>query len=421
VPDLLDQLERYAAAAQDAVRTTHPVRPRRGSPRLRRRAAGLLAAAVVAAALVLALVDDADRRTDVQSEPPPSAPPSDGGTSSTGSDTTVAATSTHRLFPVTAFTGREYLVWSGEAGSEEAVRADGFAVDVETGAVRAIPPAPIVARSGATGVWTGTSLIVCCGTGTADGYGPDTRSAAAWDPATGAWETLATPPASVARSYPTSVWTGELMVVMATGPAVATYHPATDTWAEVVAPPRLDRTPTAIWTGEEVVLWDSRYGPGIVAPPTPDVADEGWRWAPGRDEWLPLPPLPEGSRTRLGGMAWTGQEVVVWGQAAADETQGAGARWRPGDDEWRPISASPRGPVADPYNGTPGSQALAPTGDGSVAIRDIDADLLYLYDPDTDRWTETRLALEGWNPLFGVYDGRVLVPDEADPILGGLP
>jgi hypothetical protein len=418
MPDLVEQLARYAAATQDVVPASRPVH-RAARTRARRRRAVLVAAACAVLGIVLVVLEDEPRRTELQNEPPPSTV-TDRTTTSTGPDTTVAATSTHRLFPVTVYTGREYLVWSGEAGSEAAVRADGFAVEVATGAVHAIPAAPIAPRSGATGVWTGSELIVCCGTGVADGYAVDSRSAAAWDPATEAWRALAPPPASIARSYPTSVWTGELMVVMATGPAVATYDPATDTWTEVAAPPRIDRTPTAIWTGDEIVLWDSRYGSGVV-PPQDDIADQGWRWAPGRDEWLPLPPVPEGSRTDLGGMAWTGQEVVVWGQSTADESLGVGARWRPGDDRWRAISPSPRGPVADPYNGTPGSQALAPVGDGRVAIRDLDDQALYVYDPDTDRWTETGLALDGWNPLFGVHDRRVLVPDEANPILGDLP
>ena len=421
MPDLLEQLQRYATAAQDAVPATDPPHVRAGGPWRRARAAIVIVAASAAAvALLIAVVDDEPRTTELRDETPTS-PTSDVVTSSSTTSTTIVAGSTYRVSPVVAFTGDEYLVWSGEAGSEAAVRADGFAVDIETGAVRAIPPAPIGPRSGATGVWTGTELIVCCGTGSADGYGHDTRSAAAWDPVSGTWRTLARPPAAIARSYPTSVWTGELMIVMATGPAVATYDPTTDTWTEEAAPPAIDRSPGAIWTGEEVVLWDSRYGAGFIDPPSPEVADQGWRWAPGRDEWLPLPELPEASRTRLGGMAWTGEEVVVWGQSTADDTLGTGARWRPGDEEWRPIRSSPRGPIADPYNGTPGSQALAPTGDGSGAIRDLDADVLYLYDPVTDRWTDTGLALDGWNPHFGVYGGRAFVPDEATPILGDLP
>jgi hypothetical protein len=412
VPDLLADLERYAAAAQEAVPATDLVRARSRAGRRRPArlvalvAAGSLAAGIVA---VVALDDDGRPRDEVRSEPPTS-PPTDPTTASTGPVTTVAGTSTLRTFPVVAVTDREYLVWGGEAGSEDAVRADGFAVEVASGAIRPIPPAPIDPRSGATGVWTGRELIVCCGTGTADGYPRETRSAASWDPATGRWEALATPPASIARSYPAAVWTGEVMVVLATGPAVVTYDPATDRWAEAPTPPSIERIPEAVWTGSEVVLWNPAYG-----------GDRGWRWVPGQSSWTPLPDLPEGARTVLGSMAWTGAEVVVWGQSTDDEAMATGARWRPGDGGWRPVRPSPRGPVDDPYNGTSGSQALTATADGRVVVRDIDDDQLYLYDPRTDRWSDAGLALAGWNPDVTVVDRRVLVPDQARPIIGTLP
>ena len=47
-----------------------------------------------------------------------------------------------------------------EAVGDVSQRADGFAVDLATGAVRPIPAAPIDPRAGATGVWTGSELIV---------------------------------------------------------------------------------------------------------------------------------------------------------------------------------------------------------------------------------------------------------------------
>lgn len=343
-------------------------------------------------------------------------------TTAAGSTTTAPATRTLRTFPVTAFTGTEYLVWGGEAGDDDvSARADGFAVDMRTGDVRPIPAAPIDPRTGATGVWTGSELIVCCGTGRADGYPADTRSAAAWDPASGRWRPLARPPASVARSFPAAAWTGELMVVVATGPAVATYDPATDRWTEVAAPSAVDRRPEAVWTGTEVVLWDSRYGSGS-RPPDGAVADRGWRWAPGRAAWEPLPDLPPGARTELGGIAWSGDEVVVWGLSTDDGRTGVGARWRPGDDRWRPVAPSPQGPVTW-FEGTPGSQALGsdPAG-GRVLVRPLDDDAadapapLYAYDPADDEWTDTGLVVAGFHPTFHVADGVVVVPDEAAPV-----
>jgi len=354
------------------------------------------------------------------------APPS----SMASTSTTAPATRTLRTFPVVAFTGEEYLVWGGEAGENDvSVRADGFAVSLDSGAVRPIPVAPIEPRSGATGVWTGSELIVCCGSGLNDGLTRDTRSAAAWDPSTGRWRTLARPPSSVARSFPASVWTGDLMVVMAAGPAMATYDPAADRWTEVVAPPRLDRLPEAVWTGDEVILWDRRFGSGQ-SPPTGEIADQGWRWTPGATAWEALPPLPPTYRTELGSVAWTGTEVLVWGDSTSDPGAGTGARWRPGDDGWSPMSPSPQDRVDD-YNGTPGSQAVVADAKRSrVLIRGLEGNAeavgqvaapLFVYVPETDRWTRTDLVVAGYHPLFGVAGDAVVVPDDAAPIVGTVP
>ena len=146
------------------------------------------------------------------------------------------------------------------------------------------------------------------------------------------------------------------MVVMANGAAVATYDPATDTWAEGPTPPTIDRLPEAVWTGSEVILWDPKYGSGRL-PPDDAIADRGWRWTPGSGNWQPLPDLPPGSRTHLGSIGWTGSEVVVWGESTGAAGTGVGARWRPGDNRWTPVTASPQGRV-DPFDGTAGSQSV---------------------------------------------------------------
>jgi hypothetical protein len=121
-------------------------------------------------------------------------------------------------------------------------------------------------------------------------------------------------------------------------------------------------------------------------------------------------------------MAWTGSEVVVWGQSTSDETSGVGARWRPGDQAWRPLASWPHDPVEDPYNGTPGSQELAATGDGRVLIVGLDGSVALhtdLYDPRSDTWTDLSFTIDGHLDVTVAGD-LVLIPNEARPIAGRL-
>jgi hypothetical protein len=406
VPLTWDDVERR-------LRTPTPSPPH--GPRRRRL---LVAAALVAVAAVALGAFLLWPRPEPGSVTTISEPPADGSTT-----TTSPATRTSRTNPVTAVAGDQYLVWAGEAGAPDiSARADGFAVDLASGSVSPIPVAPIDPRSGAAGVWTGTELIVCCGIGRADGFPFDTRSAAAWDPATGEWRVLPPPPEGIARGYPAAVWTGEVMVVATEG-AAATYDPGAGAWAEIPAPPLPDGgLPEAVWTGDEMVVWNPVYGSGRV-PPDGAVADQGWRWALGDPAWTPLPDLPEGARTQLGSMGWTGTEVVVWGESTAEDGMGVGARWRPGDDGWRPLAPSPQGQV-DHYDGTPGSQAVVSDPDrGRVLVVGLDPahgglSPVYAYDPATDRWAETGAAVPGFHPHLDSAGDRLLAPDEAAPVAG---
>jgi hypothetical protein len=337
-----------------------------------------------------------------------------------------------------------YLVWGGyvrrpDGSYGERTRVDGFAVDVATGSVVAIPPAPIEPAHGNLGVWTGTELVVWTMYPLVCSAGCDLPpEAAAWDPATGTWRAIAAPPAAVTQPGTDAVWTGEEVVTVGgEGDAVgAAYDPGTDTWRDVPGVPVEvggGRGLTLVATGAEVVAWvDPGYG-----PEDPDH-DAGFRWAPGDDAWTPLPDLPEGSRTTQGSAVWTGEDLVVWGMpsgladrlrtpdGAGDLVAGIGARWRPGDDTWRPVAASPAAPSplgAEPF----GSQSLAvdpATGRVLVVPLDLGQGALrptYLYDAGTDEWSDAGPALGGYAPDLLVTRGTILQPDATTPVAAPLP
>jgi hypothetical protein len=335
------------------------------------------------------------------------------------SPSTLPATRTSRTFPVTVWTGEQYLVWGGEGGDGEAsARADGFAYDPATDEVTDIPVAPIGPRSSAAGVWSGEELLVCCGYEISSDPARDTATAAAYDPDARTWRRLPAPPAGTDRAFGAAVWTGDEMIVVfganegGEGLAVA-YDPDTDTWTQLATPPgTLSRIPESAWTGDAMIVW-SGEGP-----------DRGYQYDPAADEWSSLPDLPAAAATRDGSIAWTGSEIVVYGQAANDETRAVGARWRPGDENWRPISDAGLPPI-EWYEGTPGSQSVVwddasqrvivwPTR-GDEYAPDRPAPLL-AYDPATDTWSRLGPTALGFHPQLIAAEGRLLQADSEHPI-----
>ncbi|HEU5149953.1 MAG TPA: hypothetical protein VFU19_05620, partial [Iamia sp.] len=332
----------------------------------------LAVAAVAAAVLVvagMAVWPDDDPGQDVRIDPTttPVAPePTDpaGPTApSTPGEPWTEPDGTRGTAVIAATDDGRYLVWGGyDRTYADRNRIDGFVVDVATGAAVVIPPAPIAPGYGNLGAWTGTELVVWSSYELVCSAGCDEDpQAAAWDPATGAWRTIAAPPAAVTQPGTDAVWTGEEVVTLGgQGEAVgAAYDPDDDTWRDVPGLPTElggGRAVDLVWTGDEVVAWvgDVEYGTG---DPGGTIVDRGYRWAPGDDAWTPLPDLPDGFRTDVGSVAWTGDELVVWGMPTGvgdllrsptgrtEQVAGVGARWRPGDDAWRPMAPSPAAPA----------------------------------------------------------------------------
>jgi hypothetical protein len=378
-------------------------------------AIGAAAAALVVAVVIVAV--RADTKPDHTGVSVPSTVPTTQAT-----PTTQAATSSFRVFPVTAWTGDLYLVWSGEAGQDTSIRADGWAYNPTTGETTDIPTAPIAPRTEAVGVWTGEELIVCCGAGYSDG-GPeyDTDTAAAYRPDTGTWRRLADPPDDAAGGWAAAVWTGDRMIVTlgsGAGSHVVAYDPTADRWSRLADPPAsLGRIPEAVWTGREVIVWTREdYAPS--------TTDRGLSYNPTTDTWAALPDLPAGSVTNWGSIAWTGDEVVVYGSSAADESRVAGARWRPGDKSWRAVSDPGLGPVSW-YDGTPGSQSIAwddvakrlvvwPVNGGEASSP------LLTYNPSTDKWFRYPAQRLGYHPQLEIGDGVLLHPDRDNPVVARL-
>jgi len=293
---------------------------------------------------------------------------------------------------------------------------------------RTLPdPGLDITDDGVPWVWTGTEYIVAgrpelAGCVAHAGDTPPTTlacmpggaSAAAVDPATGAWRRLADPPEHEIQQSD-GLWTGDTAVFV--GGAITTYVPATDSWRVVVggdptAPIERQR-PTFnswAWDGRELILvfsflhapgelesraWGLDLASGALRPlPGPPIAVEhlvgtgngviGWAadgsvgsWDPVTATWTlgaAAPLAPREVAARNGTIAWTGDHLVVWGGGAPDEGPGLpapnddlftdGAIYDPTTDSWAPIP-----PIDLPGLDTRAPRAAVWVGVGLVVIQ----------------------------------------------------
>lgn len=190
----------------------------------------------------------------------------------------------------------------------------------------------------------------CCGGGSRGSEAPG----AIYDGEADRWMPLGPGPAGNRYNH-TAVWTGEEMIVWGgvEGDSYperlltdgAAYDPGSDTWRATAPAPLSPRERhVAVWTGEEMIVWGGsrpgRRGARLLY--------DGAAYDPARDRWreiasMRLPATPV-QRTREKGAdlhaAWTGEEVIVWGSVVTVD-RGAGIR-RPSP------SVATRGALYDP-------------------------------------------------------------------------
>lgn len=282
---------------------------------------GMVVVALVVGAVAFdATRDDAGGRTTLRSTASTTLPAVPGP--APGESLPMAASVlSGRSDAITAWTGRELLVWRGHgelAGEQcettddgaplcgEPIRTDGARYDPTSDSWRPMaespmPPDPGSVMVSTVGVWTGEELVVW------GGPGPD---AAAYDPDTDTWRTLDPGPLS-ARMGASAVWTGDEVVVLGGTPRseardasspvpweVAALDPTSGRWRTPSFPPSgpglIPSGHRSAWTGSELLRITNReVGPGADDSPIAEPArmhivdlDRG-----AKERRLPDPPL----------------------------------------------------------------------------------------------------------------------------------
>lgn len=133
---------------------------------------------------------------------------------------------------------------------------------------------------------------------------------------------------------------------------------------------------TAVWTGQEWLVWGGSLSGG-------QVSGQGAAYRADTDAWQALPtvnaPVPRTDHAAV----WTGQEMVIWGGFAGGAYLNTGARFNPASQTWTPLSTSgaPAGRHGHVMVWT-GSRVLVWGGRNASGLLNDGA----LYDPATDNW-----------------------------------
>ena len=135
-----------------------------------------------------------------------------------------------------------------------------------------------------------------------------------FDPATNTWSPMSIVGVPEGVYFPSAVWTGNEMVVWG-GQTVggtyvssgARYDLAADSWTAIQS----DDAPSprafseAVWTGIEMIVWGGYIGSTRL--------DTGGRYNPATDGWTPTTQLNAPPGRNGNTSVWTGEEVIVWG------------------------------------------------------------------------------------------------------------
>jgi N-acetylneuraminic acid mutarotase len=309
------------------------------------------------------------------------------------------------------WTGTEMIVWGGLCtGCTDYPNTGGrYNSITDSWTVTSTANAPS-GRWGHTAVWTGSEMIIWGGVGDISAVGTGAR----YNPVTNSWTATSTTNAPSARADHTAVWTGNEMIIWGPSSDGGKYNPNTNSWTATSttnAPPGMVE-PTAVWTGNKMIVWGcSDIDPvfGIC------TKDSGGRYNPSTDSWTATSDsnAPTG---RYGQTAvWTGNEMIVWGGFDGVNFVNTGGRYNPDTDSW--IEANMTNAPSEREHHTAvwdGSEMIVWGGtNDNTGGR---------YNPVTDSWTATDVggAPSPRADHTAVWTGREMIVWGGEDINGDL-
>ncbi len=180
-------------------------------------------------------------------------------------------------------------------------------------------------------------------------------------------------------------------------------QPAGAHWQELAPPELCGRYDAAVaWTGNEMLVWGGESCAGAECPSdqSPHLAD-GSAYSPASDAWRHLARSPLAGREPAAS-AWTDKELLVWGGTTGQALMADGAAYDPARDRWRPLAASPLAARTASASVWTGKELLVWGGsdlaDGAA------------YDPATNTWRPLAAGpLSGRSAAVAAWTGREMV------------
>jgi N-acetylneuraminic acid mutarotase len=269
------------------------------------------------------------------------------------------------------------------------------------------------ARATHTAVWTGSEMIVWGGIfydGLNDYF---LNTGGRYNPATDTWTATSMSNAPTGRINHTAIWTGNEMIIwggyyfdeniqshwLNTG---GSYNPMVDEWTATSTTnvPSERRNHTAVWTGNEMIVWGGSSAGGAPA------LDTGGRYNPSTDSWVPTSMTNVPFARELHTAVWTGSEMIVWGGLYFPTYLNTGGRYNPSIDVWTATSMtnapSPREFHTSVWTGNEmivwgGEYGWSPLNDGGR------------YNPNTNTWVAPSTTADGRYLHTAVWTGSEMI------------
>lgn len=225
------------------------------------------------------------------------------------------------------WTGDDMIVWGGWDGNNNLNTGGRYNIASGNWSATSTVDAS-TARRIHTAIWTGNDMVIFGGDddlnylNTGDKYNPVSNT----------WSPISNAPR--ARRSHTAIWTGAEMIVWGGyegGSTIfgAIYNPSNNSWQSTsgIDSPITRFRHTAIWTGTEMIVWGGYDG---IA--NNYFENSGARYDSSLDMWTPISTINEprvrGRHTAI----WTGDEMIVWGGYSGDYLNTTGTYYPYGEE-----------------------------------------------------------------------------------------